>query len=439
MRHRHHDDVLAVAVSLVALLGCGEPAQEPVGAPATVQAIAVSTADSGGVRMVTITGSAAGLPEWTLSETPLTEISGNAAPFLGSVGEVALLGNQQLVVQDRMSTEVRLFDAEGQVLRLLGSRGDGPGEFRVVTQLSVTSGDTVHAFDSRLSRISSFAPDGALSTTIVVPGEQFAGPGTYARNAWVLDSERILEYGLRLGEDEAIRPTEQARRVVRNGIIQVISHDGTSRASPVELPGEFYVVGDGYIAPSPFSNHPFAAVDANRILYGSGRTYELEVRDFDLRPLMVVRWPGWEAAATDSVVDAVRASMMAGLEEERPRIGDAVVALYRKTIDDLSTPPALPDTLPALASALLDGDGRIWVARFRPPDDFLLAITGSTEHWHQEDVWHVLDADGEPIARVRMPPETRLLAVRSDRVVVVTRDDLNVESVRVLGIEKGAY
>lgn len=435
MRYTCRDDALAVAVSLVTLLGCGEPAREP----AIVEDVAVSTADSAGLRVVTITGSVAGLPEWTLSETPLTEISGNAAPFLGSVGEVALLGDQQLVVQDRMSAEMRLFAADGEVLRVLGGRGDGPGEFQVVTQLSVTSGDTVHAFDSRLSRISSFAPDGALSTTIAVPGEQFAGPGTFARDAWVLDSERILEYGLRLGQDEAMRPTDQARRVVRNGIIQVISRDGTQPASPVELPGEFYVVGDGYIAPSPFSNHPFAAVDANRILYGSGRTYELQVRDFDLQPLMVVRWLGWEAAATDSVVDAVRSSMMAGLEEERPRVGDDVVALYRKMIEDLSTSPALPDTLPALASALLDDDGRIWVARFRPPDDFLLAITGSTEQWHQEDVWHVLDPDGEPLARIRIPPETRLLAVRSDRVVVVTRDALNVESVRVLGIEKDVY
>ena len=36
---------------------------------------------------------------------------------------------------------------------------------------------------------------------------------------------------------------------------------------------------------------------------------------------------------------------------------------------------------------------------------------------------------------VRLPSETRLLAVRSDRVVVVTRDSLDVEHVRVLAID----
>jgi hypothetical protein len=85
----------------------------------------------------------------------------------------------------------------------------------------------------------------------------------------------------------------------------------------------------------------------------------------------------------------------------------------------------------------LDENGRIWVARFRPSDDLPMAMVGGYEQWHEDDVWHVLDPDGSPMARVRLPPRTRLLDVRSDRVVVVTRDGLDVEHVRVLAIDAG--
>ncbi len=100
-------------------------------------------------------------------------------------------------------------------------------------------------------------------------------------------------------------------------------------------------------------------------------------------------------------------------------------------------PDVLPEALPALSSALLDESGGIWVARFRPVTDMRERSSGNTLlNWHQEDVWHVLDSNGSPIARLRLPTRTRLLAVRSDRVAVVTRDDLDLEHVRVLAINR---
>ena len=81
--------VLDVALAVM-LMSCGEQA-------ASVGEIIVTETDSAGIRTVTISGPIAALPEWTLSETPLTEISGKASPFLGRVGEVAFLGERSLV------------------------------------------------------------------------------------------------------------------------------------------------------------------------------------------------------------------------------------------------------------------------------------------------------------------------------------------------------
>lgn len=85
----------------------------------------------------------------------------------------------------------------------------------------------------------------------------------------------------------------------------------------------------------------------------------------------------------------------------------------------------VPERLPALSAAKVDELGQIWVSAFRV----------STDRWNQSNAWHVLDPEGRPRARVQLPARSRLVAVRSDRVAVVTLDDLDVEHVRVLEIE----
>jgi hypothetical protein len=405
------------------LIGCAEQ-------PGTVGEITVTEADSAGVRTVTISGPVTALPEWSLSEVPLTDISGNAAPFLGRVGEVAFFGERQILVYDRQSAELRSFASDGQVVQLLTGAGDGPGEIRALTQLSVTSGDTVYAFDIRHNRISVFGAGGALRTTIPVRPE-FAGPETLVRDAWALGTDRYLLYGYGLGPGESGRPTDPPHRAVRDAIIQVVSADGIERATAIHFNGGYVVRHAGGASGSPFSNRPFVAVNAGRILHGSGLTYELTVRDLDLRPLLVIRWLGWQQPLTASMIETLRGPMAASIHELRAIAPDAADRLT----DALFHTDVLPEALPALGSALLDENGRIWVAQFRPSDDLPMAMAGGYEQWHEDDVWHVLDSDGSPMARVRLPPRTRLLDVRSDRVVVVTRDDLDVEHVRVLAID----
>jgi hypothetical protein len=130
------------------------------------------------------------------------------------------------------------------------------------------------------------------------------------------------------------------------------------------------------------------------------------------------------------MLEALRDTMEASLSELRSVNPGAAEQL----IETLLHPDVLPELLPALGAVLLDENGRIWVSRFQPTEDLRVATTGGYEQWREEDAWHVLDSNATPIARVRLPPETRLLAVRGDRVAVVSRDSLAVEHVRVLEI-----
>lgn len=414
MRYR----AIRVGVALaVVLTGCEEKV-------ATMADVGLTEADSVGVRMVTISGSVDALPEWSLAEKPLTEISGNAPPYLGSVGEVAFLGDDNLLIYDRQTAELRSFASDGRVLRLLARAGDGPGELRALVRLTVTTGDTIYAFDARHSQVSVFGPDGSFLTTIPVD-RNFSGLGT---SAWALGSHRFLLYGVEPGEPDS--PEDLPHRVVRERVMQVVSDQGTELGPSIHFTGGFSVRGASGVVGSPFSNRPFASVNAGRILHGSGLMYELVIRDFELRPLSVIRWPGWQHPITTSMLGELRDPMEASLSELRSVNPEAADQL----METLLHPDALPEVLPALGSALLDENGRIWVSRFQPAQDLRVATTGGYEPWHEEDAWHVLAQDGTPIARVRLPSETRLLAVRGDRVAVVSRDSLGVEHVQVLAI-----
>jgi hypothetical protein len=422
----------ALVTAAAVLVGCGDQIDPDnrVSGSAPVGDIAHTVADSAGVRLVSISGPVEALPEWGVSEPALTEISGDAAPYIGSVGEVAFFGARELLVEDNLSSELRVFGADGREVRLLGGKGEGPGEFDRITQLSVTPGDTVYVFDYPQFRISVFGPDGTLLTTMPVP-DAAAGRGTFLRDARALGPNRFLLFGNFFAPGEGRRPEGAARAMTRDALVAVIARDGTELASSIRFPGGLYLFGMGYIAPSPFSNHPFVATNGNRILYGSGSTYELVLRDLDLRPLTVIRWSGWGQPLTEPVLEAYRDQLrpsVEGLRDVPPRAVESI----NRMLEDFFRPELRPSTLPALGSAMLDEDGRIWVARFQP--DFASAIGGPEGLWRQESLWHVLDPDGTPIARVRLPPATRLLAVRSDRIVVVTRDDLDVETVRVLAI-----
>jgi len=392
---------------LTALFGCGE---RP-GAPASVE---VTVSDSAGVARVTITGSVLDLPQWALSATPVVEIDGASPPFLGSVGEVELLSDGRLLVEDEQSHELYLFGANGEPLRRVGGRGEGPGEFLNLTELSLAAGDTAYAYDRRLYRITEFDPTGGLVSTVRV-GREFAGEGTLVLDGWGFDSDHLLIHVM--GPPDSSAAPRLPRRDQRDALLFPLDGSGLARSAPRRFAGGYSIEGERFDAPAPFANRPIVAVGADRVVRGSGLRYELFVETRDLDVERIIRWDGWRLPLSDSLLRAVRDTVDAGFEKLRAVRPD----LVRSLMDAEFSEDLLPDTLPALGAALVDDRGRIWVARFRP----------STDRWKQEDSWHVLAPDGHPLARVALPGRARLAAVRDDHVALIVRDELDVEHVRV--------
>ena len=399
------------------LLAFASAAAASCGAPSDGAApIQVTETDSAGVPITTISGAVEDLPTWLLASTPTFEISGNAPPYLGSIGEVAFLSDTSLLVEDNQTRELRLFQPTGDA-RLVGGRGEGPGEFQNLTKLTATAGDSFYVFDRRLGRLSAYDERATLVSTMALSREE-GGPETMPMDAWALDSDHVVLH--RLGPHDSVTSTSVPRRDQRDAVLSVRDRGGSPRGPVVRFRGGYTVesaAGDGV---APFANRPAVSVASGHLAYTSGIDYEVTVTDRDLQPVRIVRWPGWREPLSAVVVQAARDTVNFALREMRavqPELADQLLEMT-------FSPGVLPDTLPAVGSVLLSPSGELWVSRFLP----------TTQLWDQASAWHVLSPLGHPEARVPLPTNARLVAVRGSLIALIVRDSLAVEHLRVFAV-----
>jgi len=79
----------------------------------------------------------------------------------------------------------------------------------------------------------------------------------------------------------------------------------------------------------------------------------------------------------------------------------------------------VPDFLPAFAGLHADALGCLWVEKYRRPGD-------------DTPVFEILDSEGVLVGRATLPPGSDILEIGSDYILVLQRDELEVEYVRLL-------
>lgn len=102
--------------------------------------------DSSGVRIVESPAPTWGraLP-WTVSAEPIVTIGtveGDAAYQLHRVGAALRLSDGRIVVANNGSSDLRYYDSAGRHVRTVGRRGEGPGEFSMLSGMVRGSADT---------------------------------------------------------------------------------------------------------------------------------------------------------------------------------------------------------------------------------------------------------------------------------------------------------
>ncbi|MFN1834884.1 6-bladed beta-propeller [Balneola sp. MJW-20] len=84
----------------------------------------------------------------------------------------AQFNDSLIYVFDNSIQQVRLLSRSGQLLKSIGRKGSGPGEFGAGFDMKVDNSGKIYVSDLNLSRVSIFNPDGSLNQTVNVKNGQ---------------------------------------------------------------------------------------------------------------------------------------------------------------------------------------------------------------------------------------------------------------------------
>lgn len=378
------------------------------GAAATVR-------DSAGIQIVENVQPAWKGDRWRVADDPLLSlgtIDGPPEHQFHSLRGVVRLQDGTLVVANGGSRELRYFDGGGRYLRTAGGPGGGPGEFEEISKLIAGPADSVLVYDFRQRRISIFDSAGEFARSVTF--EVDAGEGVPYVLAWQDDGSFIVSLTTVYGSGEVgsglVRDPLQYRRYAA---------DGTPAASLGRFPDQERYISShdgGITVTSPlFARYPVQASGGAEFVVGANDSYELAhfaAGDTTFRRLIRVREQPREADAKQ-----VRQAQ----ENRLARISDAEL---RRRVEHTLTQAPVPRHLPFYGAALFDSEDNLWVQNYRAPAD-------------AQTVWRVFDAEGRWLGDVPFPERFQATQIGDDFVLGIVRDDLDVEHVHMLALEKG--
>jgi 6-bladed beta-propeller len=347
-----------------------------------------------------------------------------------NVEEVDVDQASRLWVYDYPSNSILLFASNGKLVRRIGRKGSGPGEFTSDGGMVVLPDSGLAIWDAQNARVSFFSSSGDFRTSWRTP------TGFVTQNGLVTDRSGALF--LR-------RPVTAAREgeiLGRMGLVRLmdqgaaISPTRTQESVPLGdslAPPDIPVPRETYVSTSP-DGHGRSAMSsqyAPNYFWGwhpdgyfvaaHGGKYEIVLARTRGMPLVIKRdYP------QIPLVDQER-------KDEEARIYYSM----RRTNPSWSWQgPPVPDNKAPMSQLVITRDGRIWVFAPLPseriPDDELdqpRDKNAPVRHYRAAGVWEVFADDGRFLGRVPLPPRSTLVDADGDLVWAITRDDQDLQAV----------
>lgn len=385
---------LCLAVGLAA--GCDDTVEIP---------LAIDVRDSSGVLViVTPAAYVERLAQWRLAEPPVARFGTEEPDPLFEVSGATTTGRGgTIVVANSSSGELRFFDRQGRFQRSVGGKGGGPGEFRLLVGVWRFRGDSLAAFDWQGGRISVFDSSGNYGRSFT-PSPP-AGMTHRGLVGFLRDSAPLLWFG-----DASPLIGGRTGVYADSQLMLRYSPDGTVADTVGRFLGrQWYVWSDGTRAasfPLPFGWSVKAAVHDGTIYVGTGETYEVSRFNEEGTLLGVARIEIENRPVSRS-------------DRRRDRAHRVTLAPYSR---DLLDAIPYPSEMPAFTALLVDRLGNVWIRRG-------LA-------WGSPGRWMILSPEGRPVARLETPPHGAIFDVADGYLVGVWRDELDVESMRLYGIDR---
>jgi hypothetical protein len=389
-------------VAASALIACGGE-----GADAADEA-AVVVRDSAGVQIVE---SRLGPPiaaPWALGAAPILGIGQTAGedPYLLSRVVGALrLADGRIVIGDGGTGQLRFYDSAGVFLSQTGGVGEGPGEFEYMRSLERCRPDGFIAFDIDWA-MNAYTEEGAF----VEKRQMLVPEGITPYNLACDPAARVVMIGW--GRGASPGPPPIGFHTTRDRLV-LAAPDGSVATDF----GEWLVserIGTQFGSrPHPFGRATLFGLYGDQLYVGTGERMEVQVYGLDGTLQRVLRVPAPPLDVNDSLKTAYLESELAATPEPRQ-------AALRTSIAEWEWPP----TRPAYSELRVDPLGVVWLKEF--------AVTRT-----QPERWMLLDPERGYLGELELPARHTLLTIDADALLLLAKDELDVERVVAYALERG--
>lgn len=359
----------------------------------------------------------------TAAVVVIGEIEGPPELLFGGVASAHLTSGGEIVVADRQSHSIRIFDLGGRLVRQFGRSGRGPGEFEQLSGMWLSS-DTVHVFDHRLARISRFALSGNYLGDV-----QLEGRGGYYVGAFA-DGSVVLSLGGVFVDSHQpnVVPTESA--------LVLYGSDGRYLGELPRVPDQWWYIatsggGSGGLPPGvtgvPTGLGGAHALSPNSSPVIRGDTmYLLD----QLEPAVYVLAKNGETVRTIPLPHAAISE-----DQARTMVREALEEIGDERASRIQFMPRL-ERIPQVFGLLVDRDGLIWTRRYDPRRDHSRTY-GFSRRRAQGGEWWVVDRGGSIRAIIAIPEDFAPMEVTDSLLLGIAVDANEVERIVAYRLQRG--
>ncbi|WP_419934179.1 6-bladed beta-propeller [Candidatus Palauibacter sp.] len=395
-RRARRDSRAVLFVALCSAVACGDGRPEAEDTSRST----VQVSDSAGVTNIAL-GRVEDLSIPDL-ETRLVFSTRELGIELFYVGDAVLLGDGGVALANTGASEVLIFSGDGSLSTRIGGQGEGPGEFSAITTLIGTPQGFV-AYDARLARLTEFSASGEFLDSRPLSAQSAI---VDLRPLAIAADGSMLAI---LGEQRFFMPEGTKRDTTP---LLAFADPGTEPDTLAMLPATEWsygeIPGGGVTRREPgFGRDIVAGGFRDRAILGDTELFELSIHTAAGRLTRRIRGSagGWPVTA-----DEIETSRAARLARRGPDAPDWYVEFVENA--------PFRETHPAFHSAVLGPEELVWIGLATRPAE-------------ETRDWLVIGPDGQPRGRLNLPADASVLAVDADRFVVLQRDALDEEEVRL--------
>lgn len=360
--------------------------------------------DSAGVRLIEIDRDR--VPVQHVDSMPDLVI-GDGTSFGGlefyGIRTLTVLRDSTIVVSDRDQQIIQIDPAAGSVSRM-GGAGEGPHEFRSLSDILETPDAHLLAIDYGRRRIVELTRDGDLVSEVPIPPIGIPGAGM-----------RILESGparlesLYVAEVPGLsNSTSGPFRGV--GVLFPLSDPSDTL---VTFRGPATFVNPGAAGGVMFGATTLFAGSEEGLWIGDTESQRVELWSPEHDLSAVVRWS----------TDSTREVTADRITEFWTRLEEGAPPEQRAGIPEMKKILPFADSIPAF-NGMESSRSHVWLRGFVAPDVLLLDLPPPPEEWL------VIDASTGSSRRLIMPAGFTLRHATNDYVLGVHRDELGIETIR---------